>query len=232
MGLARFEKRLERAVEGAFARAFRSQVRPVELGRRIAREMDLSLDVGVKGQRVAPNFFTVLLSVDDVERLAQFATPLAVELADAAEEHALDEGYTLRGPAEVELIEDPDLHTGQFDVQAAIRPGARSARATAWLTAADGTRVALTAADTLTIGRQSDCDIVVNDTNVSRHHAEIRVEDGTAVLVDLGSLNGTRVNGKGVPPKSTVALSPNDEIWVGTGRITFSVEREGAAPKR
>ncbi len=231
MGLARFEKRLERAIEGTFARAFRSHVRPVELGRRIAREMDLSLDVGVKGQRVAPNFFTVLLSVDDVERLAQFAGPLAVELADAAEEHANDEGYTLRGPAEVELIEDPDLHTGQFDVQAEVRPGARAPRATAWLTSADGKRVALTPADTLSIGRQSDCDIMVNDTNVSRRHAEIRVEGGEAVLVDLGSLNGTRVNGRGIPPKSTYPLSPGDEIWVGTGRITFSVERE-AAPKR
>ncbi len=228
MGLARFEKRLERAVEGAFARAFRSHVRPIELGRRIAREMDLSLDVGVKGQRVAPNFFTVLLSVDDVERLAQFASPLAVELADAAEEHATDEGYTLRGPAEVELVEDPDLHTGQFDVQAEVRPGTRAPRATAWLTAADGARVALSSADTITIGRQSDCDLVVNDTNVSRHHSEVKVENGAAVIVDLGSLNGTRVNGKGIPPKTSFELHPGDEIWIGTGRITFSVVREGA----
>jgi Protein of unknown function (DUF3662)/FHA domain len=226
MGLARFEKRLERAVEGAFARAFRSQVRPVELGRRIAREMDLSLDVGVKGQRTAPNFFIVSLSVDDVERLAQFASPLAVELADAAEEHALDEGYTLRGPAEVELVEDPDLHTGQFDVEAQVRPGTRAPRATAWLTAVEGTRVALTAGDVVSIGRQSDCDLVVNDTNVSRRHAEVRVEEGAAIITDLGSLNGTRVNGKGIPPKSTFELHPGDEIWIGTGRITFSVERE------
>ncbi len=228
MGLARFEKRLERAVEGAFARAFRSHVRPVELGRRIAREMDLSLDVGVKGQKVAPNFFTVLLSVGDVERLAQFASPLAIELADAAEEHANDEGYALLGPAEVELVEDPDLHTGQFDIQTEVRPGSRTPRAAAWLTSADGNRVALTPADVLIIGRQSDCDLVINDTNASRHHAEVSVEDGMAFITDLGSLNGTRLNGRGLPPNTATALSPGDEIWIGTGRITFSVERERA----
>lgn len=228
MGLQRFEKRLERAVEGAFARAFRSQVRPVELGRRMAREMDLAVNVGVRGERVAPNSFSIHLAPDDVERLADFAEQLAIELADAAEEHAGDEGYVLRGSAEVELIEDPEQRAGQFQVRARVRPGPRipiASAAVAWLLRPDGTRVPLVEGDPITIGRLPECEVALADPNVSRRHAEVRIMDRQASVVDLGSLNGTRVNGRGVPADGKgLPLKPNDEIWVGAAKLKFVVD--------
>jgi Protein of unknown function (DUF3662)/FHA domain len=225
MGLQRFEKRIERAVEGAFARAFRSQVRPVELGRRLAREMDLAVNVGVRGERVAPNAFAVHLAPEDVERLADDASQLAVELADAAQEHADDEGYVLKGPAEVELVEDPDQRPGQFDVRAFVRLGPIPTRPSAWLVDLTGARVAVTDGDPISIGRLPECDITVDDVNVSRRHCEIRVVEGKARVVDLGSLNGTRLNGRGVPPNGNGApLANNDEVWVGAARLRFVID--------
>src|SRR5262249_18749259 len=100
MGLQRFERRLERLVEGAFGKAFRSGLQPVEIGRRIAREMDAGRTLGVRGT-VVPNHFTVTLSVDDTERFAGFSEALAHELTDAAREHAREEGYGFEGPVEV-----------------------------------------------------------------------------------------------------------------------------------
>jgi len=231
MGLQRFEKRLERAVEGAFARAFRSQVRPVELGRRLAREMDLAVDVGVRGERVAPNAFAVHLSPTDVEKLADYAEQLAAELADAAEEHAGDEGYVLRGPAEVDLVEDPRQRAGQFQVLARVKPGPRTpvsirTAPTAWLVRPDGSKVPVVDGDPVTIGRLPECEVALSDPNVSRRHAEVRLIDGKASVVDLGSLNGTRVNGRGVPPGADgLPLLPDDEVWVGTARMRFVVDQ-------
>src|SRR5437016_12636073 len=97
MGLQQFEQRLERLVEGVFAKAFRSGLQPVELGKRIAREMDLHRTVGVRGV-IAPNHFTVALSDSDQERFASFAEALTRELGEAVREHARAEGYGFVGP--------------------------------------------------------------------------------------------------------------------------------------
>src|SRR3546814_2964348 len=90
MGSRGFERRLERMVEGAFARAFKSGLRPVELGRRMIREMDDHRSVGVRGDTVVPNSFTVALSTSDLEQFEGVQDSLARELADAAREHARD----------------------------------------------------------------------------------------------------------------------------------------------
>jgi hypothetical protein len=221
MGLARFERRLERAVEGAFARAFKSQVRPVELARRMLREMDLAVDVGVKGRRTAPNHFTIALSPDDVDRLEGMLDVLALELAEEAEAHAQDEGYVLKGPAMVELAEDPELRPGIIDVSSEFRVGTRTPRPIAWLSDGTATRHPIVSGQPLQIGRQADCQIVVNDTNVSRRHAEVRAEGDHVLILDLGSLNGTRVNGRGVPPEKGSAARIGDEISVGSAQFTI-----------
>jgi hypothetical protein len=219
MGLARFEKRLERTVEGAFARAFKGQVRPVEIARRLIREMDLSVEVGVKGQRLAPNHFTVALSTEDVARLGQLAGPLAAELAEEAEAHADDEGYALVGPCSVDLVEDTSQRPGIVAIESAFQQGHRTPRPIAYLTDGTANRYPIVPGVVLQIGRMADCHIVVNDTNVSRRHAEVHVERDGIRLVDLGSLNGTKVNGRGVPPKSGTQLHEGDEILVGNGRF-------------
>ena len=213
--LSRFEKRLERMVEGAFSRVFRSELRPVEIGRRIVREMDLGLTVGVKGERVAPNEFAVRISPPDLARMDPFAEALVGELDESVEEHAAKEHYTLKGPAKVDLHGDPGLGPGDLRVLGTIRPGPRPTKATQWLVLGDGSHVALRDDDPITIGRTPDCDIVLVDPNVSRRHAEVRAEHDHAVVVDLESLNGTKVNGRGVPRGNRgLVLSAGDVIQV------------------
>jgi Protein of unknown function (DUF3662)/FHA domain len=221
MGLARFEKRLERTVEGAFARAFKSQVRPVEIARRMLREMDLSVDVGVKGRRTAPNHFVIALSAEDVERLSGMLDLLAAELAEEVEAHAQDEGYTLKGPATVELAEDSVLRTGVIEVTSEFRAGTRVARPIAWLSDGTSVRHPIAPGQPVIIGRQPDCQVIINDTNVSRRHAELRAEGDHVTVRDLGSLNGTKVNGRGVPPDKGSVANIGDEISVGSAHFTI-----------
>jgi hypothetical protein len=216
MGLQQFERRLERLVEGVFARAFRSQLRPVELGRRLTREMDQARTVGVRGALVAPNVFTIALSPDDRESFASFEEALVKELAEAAREHAHDEAYRFLGPVEVSLVTDDSLVTGRFMVAGEVRaaPGGSPAGS---LVLPDGNRITLSD-DPVTIGRLPECEIPLSDPNVSRRHAEVRRQDDDIVVVDLGSTNGTRVNGAGV---TTRVLLDGDEITVGTTAIRF-----------
>ena len=103
-------------VEGAFARAFKSGMRPVELGRRLVREMDDNRSVGVRGGTLVPNSFAVSLATSDLEQFEGVQESLCRELADAAREHARDEGYSFMGPIEVTLEVDERLHTGAFEI--------------------------------------------------------------------------------------------------------------------
>ena len=226
MGLQGIEKRLERLVEGAFARAFRTELRPIELGRRVVREIDAHLTLGVKGERVAPNHIRILLNSADYERFQPFAEALAAELADAVEEHVAEERYTVKGPSLVELIIDAKQREGQFDVKTAVAAAPRVPGPTAWLQLPDGKTVAVPENDPVSIGRMPDCDIVINDTNVSRIHAEVRVVDGRATLLDLKSLNGTRLNGRGVPPDTFgLPLNDGDEVQIGNTTLRFTAAR-------
>jgi hypothetical protein len=215
MGLQQFEQRLERLVEGVFAKAFRSGLQPVELGRRLAREMDLHRTVGVHGL-IAPNHYQVALSESDYERFASFSESLLRELSDAVREHARDEGYSFLGPVDVSLDLDHGLGPGEFLVASEIVEGPGGARPAA-LALDDGRRVEI-GDSPVTIGRMSECEIALADPNVSRRHAEVRREDGDFVVVDLGSTNGTKVNGVGVTQRQLV---DGDEITVGTTRLRF-----------
>jgi hypothetical protein len=213
MGLQRFERRLERLVEGAFGKAFRSGLQPVEIGRRIAREMDAGRTLGVRGT-VAPNHFTVTLSPDDTDNFAGFHDALVSELADAAREHAREEGYSFEGPVQVELVTDETAKRGDLRVRAEI---VASAVLTASLVLPDGSRITLGDPPTI-IGRMPECAITLTDPQVSRHHAEVRNDTRTARVVDLGSMNGTFVNG--VKVKEQI-LADGDVIMVGATSIRY-----------
>jgi hypothetical protein len=216
VGLTGFERRLERLVEGAFARAFKSSLRPVELGRRLTREMDHQRTVNVRGEMAAPNDFTVTLGPDDHGQFAEIEDSLANSLADAAREHARDEGYAFMGPVEVHLEVDPELGAGSFGLSARFKEGVAGTAGGA-LVLSDGTRVTL--ADTLiTIGRSPDCSIHLADSSVSRRHAEVRPVGGGWLLVDNGSTNGTRVNGATVTERR---LADGDTITVGDAKLRF-----------
>lgn len=215
MGLQQFERRLERLVEGTFAKAFRSGLQPVELGRRLSREMDLNRTVGVHGL-IAPNQFRVAVSPADAERFESFSEALVRELSEAVREHARDEGYHFVGPVQVELAPDDALGQGEFLVASEIvaGPGGHAAGS---LSLPDGSRVAI-GEEPVTIGRQAECDVVLEDSNVSRRHAEVRRQGEEYVLVDLGSTNGSKVNGTRVKQQ---ALNDGDEITLGKTLLRF-----------
>jgi len=214
MGLQRFERRLERLVEGAFSKAFRSGLQPVEIGRRIVREMDAGRTLGVRGT-VVPNHITVLLSNEDLERFAGFRDALTVELADAAREHAREEGYHFSGPVEVTIDADENARRGDMHVRAEII--ASSVGAPGTLVLSDGHRVQL-GEDRAIIGRLPDCVVALTDPQVSRHHAEIRRDERGYRVVDLDSMNGIQVNGVRVREH---LLADGDVILVGATEIRY-----------
>jgi len=217
MGLQQFEERLERLVEGTLAKPFRSNLQPVEIGRRLTREMDLHRRVGVRGL-IAPNAFAVTLAPADVERFSNFIDALSRELSDAAREHAKNEGYLFVGPVEVEIFEGSTLKPGRFTVEAEVREDADGGFL-AELVLTDGRRVQI-GSEPLVIGRLPECGVVLADSNVSRRHAELRRSGDSVVLTDLGSTNGTRVNG--APIRERVLVS-GDEVSVGSTRLIFEM---------
>jgi hypothetical protein len=217
MGLQQFEERLERLVEGTLAKPFRSNLQPVEIGRRLTREMDLHRRVGVRGL-IAPNAFAVTLAPADVERFSNFIDALSRELSDAAREHAKNEGYLFVGPVEVEIFEGATLKSGRFTVEAEVREDADGGFL-AELVLIDGRRVQI-GSEPLVIGRLPECGVVLADSNVSRRHAELRRSGDSVVLTDLGSTNGTRVNG--APIRERVLVS-GDEVSVGSTRLIFEM---------
>jgi hypothetical protein len=216
MGLQQFERRLERLVEGVFAKAFRSGLQPVEIGRRITREMDLGRSVGVRGI-IAPNHFLITIDPKDHERFVNYEDALIRELADAAREHAKDEGYHFLGPVTVEFRTD-DVGAGVFRLEAEVREGPGGGPVAALVTA-DGHRVDL-GEEPVCIGRLDECEIQLSDKNVSRRHAEVRREGVGFVVVDLGSTNGTKVNGTRVKQRE---LSDGDEVTVGATTLRFEM---------
>ena len=211
MGIKRFEERMERLVEGSLTRPFRSSLQPVEIGRRMTREMDLQRRVGARGVLVAPNIFSVTLATADVERFSQYIDALVRELAEAAREHAEIEGYILVGPVEVDIFENSRLRTGTIEVVAEVHEGDFPSD----LVLPDGRRIALTPAP-IVIGRLPECQVVLNDPNVSRRHAQITKENGQISILDLGSTNGIKVNGRQL---RDAVLVDGDEVQIGASRL-------------
>jgi len=215
MGIRQFEQRLERLVEGVFAKTFRSGLEPVEIARRLTREMDLHRAMGVNGL-IAPNHYEVAVSPADLANFESYSQALLRELSEAVREHARDEGYGFVGPVHVELVRDESLGAGEFLVagQMLEAPGGAAVGS---LLLDDGRRVPV-GEDPVTVGRLPDCDIVLSDPNVSRRHAEVRRRGNDFIVADLGSTNGTRVNGAGVRERR---LEDGDEVTFGSTRVRF-----------
>jgi catechol 2,3-dioxygenase-like lactoylglutathione lyase family enzyme len=215
MGLQKFEGRLERMVDGTLGKAFRGELHPVEIGRRLTREMDLKRRVGVHGL-IAPNAYVVHLSASDFDRFENFLDALIRELEEAAREHARTEDYVFVGPVTVSAMEDPRQRRGRFDIVSEVREGPSGLTA-ASVVLADGARVVL-GPEPITIGRLPESSVVITDPNASRRHAEIRRVGNDVVVVDLGSTNGTRVNGAAIRERK---LADGDQIVIGTTVLRF-----------
>lgn len=195
--------------------AFRSGLQPVEIGRRLTREMDLHRTMAPKGI-LTPNEFIVVLSAADADRYAPIEAELVHELVSVARDHAAKEGYTFIGPVKVEVEVDDHLVQGTLEVEASMS----TATVGAAVITGDGRRVPVTETG-LTIGRLPECDVAVSDRNVSRRHAQIRSVDGRYAVADLGSTNGTRVNGAIISgPRE---LRPGDEITLGNTVLRFEL---------
>jgi hypothetical protein len=217
MGLQSFEHGVERMVDGVFSRSNKTSIRPIELGRRIVREMDDNRSVDVKGRRIVPNRFEFHLSPKDHASFADIEEVMAIELAEAAREHARQESYHFMGPVVVTLMVDNNLKSGRFEVASVMRE-VGSGAGVGTLVMPSGERLSL-AGQLITIGRLADCTVALNDANVSRRHAEIRTNGSTFVVVDLGSTNGTKVNGTRITGEQQLADA--DIISFGGTHIRF-----------
>ncbi len=233
--LHRFESRLEQAVSGAFAKAFRSAVQPVELAAALQREVDNSAQILSRNRRLVPNTFEVELSPVDHDRLQPYSHTLTDELVEMLREHADEQHYVFAGPVSIAFSRADDLVTGRFrvrshaaaDVVAHQPPVRRGQERPAVAIDVNGARHPL-AAPGMVIGRGADADLRINDPGVSRRHAELRVTGrrGAPVVtvVDLGSTNGTLVDGQRV---SETELRDGSTVRIGNTDLTVRFTAEG-----
>ncbi|MDQ3962636.1 MAG: DUF3662 and FHA domain-containing protein [Actinomycetota bacterium] len=251
MGVARsIEQRLEGLVEGFFTKVFRSGLQPVEVGRRILREMAEGKTVSVN-RIYAPNEFRVVMGGDDYGRFSQMAAGLQREFTELVIDAAKENRWNLMGMPRISFDSADGMGKGEFKVEASLAadpdkpahvstkdPDDAGTKAVATDTAqrlgmssAGGTlvllddkgrakeRISITETPVV-IGRMSTCDVVLADPNVSRRHAELRTEAGRWLLVDLGSTNGTLVNGKLAREHE---LRGGEDLSFGTSELRFEL---------
>jgi hypothetical protein len=249
--LRSLEEKIAGLVEGTFSRAFRSEVRPVEIARKLAREMEENQSSSLS-RTFVPNEYRVFLSPRDRERFTGYETALSDELAGYLLEHARRERLTLLARPSIEFETDDRLGLGEFGIQTGVvqpeeddvEPPAEESsgrtmiystagrlaepleerartRAQTALLLMDGKRLVVGPAG-VTLGRSRQCDVVLNDPNVSRRHAEIRPRGGSWVLTDLGSTNGCRINGRRID--GSEVIRSGDKLELGETSLTFELE--------
>jgi hypothetical protein len=251
--LRNLEAKLGGLVEGAFGRAFRTSVQPVELAHKLAKEMEDNQMASVSRVYV-PNHYRIFLSPQDREQFASYEPALRKELSDYLLEHARQEQFALSTRPQVEFQTDERLDLGEFGIQAELlalpedeRPEGEAAPAPSAgdfghtmvyspsrdarrIDPVDDRRQALLvgggrrnvlSGNRVVVGRSREADIVLQDPNASRRHAELRREEGGWQVVDLGSTNGIKVNGRRVDHHP---LRPGDRITIGVTDLTFELE--------
>jgi hypothetical protein len=249
--LKNLESKLADLVEGTFSRVFRSEVRPMELARKLVREMDEHRTVSVS-RVYAPNEYLVWLSPEDRERYEGVEHEVIDELSAYLLEHARREDLALASRPQISFHTDERLSLGEFGIQARlVRPDddnsaaplvqgehghtmiySTSERVQAPLEAARAARGArallvvdgkrmLVPSAGGVIGRSRDCDVVLADANVSRRHAELRPHAEGWTIADLGSTNGVSVNGHLIDQPTP--LRAGDRVALGTTEFVFEV---------
>jgi hypothetical protein len=242
--MSRVERFFERLVERPSARLFRTRLQPIQVLRRIERAMEAERGAGGRSGLV-PDQFTVRINPDDLAALIQ-AEDVAGELASGALRFARAHGYALRERPRVTLRSDAMLRPGEVEVEAEVSPAA--ATEAAGDAAEGGTRVfevpVVRAPDVvlqvrepgramrripvsgapIRIGRAPECELVLKDSRVSRRHARLHARNGVLVLTDLGSTNGTQVNGHRV---TELVLGAGDRIQIGDTSLVIEAAAAG-----
>jgi hypothetical protein len=263
--LKSLESKIAGLVEGTFGRVFQSEVRPVEIARKLVREMEQHKSYSLS-RTYAPNEYRIFLSPQDRDRFADHESSLTGEFAGYLLEHARRERLVLLSRPVIHFETDPRLRLGEFGIQTSLvdpqgeaepSPGpgrgapqvvrepepieppgrtmvhssaervaerlsdARSPQRRTALLQMGGRRLVVGESGA-TLGRSRQSDVMVDDPNVSRAHAEVRPHGDSWVLADLGSTNGTRPNGRRVTQSEV--LKVGDEIELGTTTLTFALE--------
>ncbi|MBU4465866.1 MAG: DUF3662 and FHA domain-containing protein [Actinobacteria bacterium] len=219
-----FEKGLERAVNGAFAKTFRSGVQPVEIASALRSELDKKAAVVSRDRILAPNSFIVRLSATDDEKMAALGPTLVDELHTLIQKHAKSQGYSFPGPVTIEIRRDTQLSTGTVRVDSSTAEGTVAWRGVIDI---DGKRHPLVKSRTV-IGRGSDADITIPDAGTSRQHVEILWDGERAMVRDMNSTNGTKLNGAKVVE---AALPPDSTVTIGRTEIVFRVVAQTTPPR-
>jgi len=249
--LRSIESKLEALFEGVFGRAFRSNVQPVEIARKLVKEMDDHRSVSVSRVYV-PNEYSVYLAPADRGQFSDYEPQLCDELQDYLAEHARKERYVLLTAPKVKLMTDEDLDVGEFGIATRLVRGPASQPGPPPVEPAGQTVIykaepvnengepssddhlllppaALTIAgerhelrdEPLVLGRSKDCDIRLSDPNVSRRHAEVRPSPSGYTIVDLDSTNGIEVGGRRV---KELELTDGAKFTIGSTEVVYSEE--------
>ncbi len=222
MGLLdNFEKGLERAVNGAFAKTFKSGLQPIEITSALRRELDTKAAVVARDRILVPNSFTVRLSPTDFERMAALGDALIDELTQLVLQHATAQHYSFAGAVTVGLERSRDLGEGMITIDSVNVKGAVT-----WMPVLEiGSKRHPIISSRTVIGRGTDADVTVDDSGISRKHVEVLWDGKRAQVHDLGSTNGSKLNGQSV---ATAPLPPDSVIEIGRTRIVFRVVPQAA----
>ena len=246
--LRNLESKLAGLVEGTFSRAFKSEVRPVEIARKLAREMEQHR-VSSLSRTYAPNEYVVWLSPQDREQFEGYEGELKRELSGYLLEHARRERIALLTRPQISFETDDALRLGEFGIQARLVRSAEEDDSDAPSQGDHGHTMVYSTSDRLSeplrepdprrrtarvridgrtcvvgssgavLGRSREADVQIDDPNVSRRHAELRPSGASWTVRDLGSTNGVKVNGRRID--GAQSLRPGDRIEIGVSTLTF-----------
>jgi hypothetical protein len=214
--LENFEKGLERIVTGAFSKTFKSELQPIEIASAIKAEMDSKASIVSRDRILAPNTYLVRLSAADFQRMRALGANLVAELTSLTQSHAQKQGFQFGAALDIKLIEDGSLNLGQIVVGSATEEIAVSWGPQLEL---NGKLYSLTSGRT-SVGRDASADIQIDDSGLSRKHFEILWDGSKAGIRDLGSTNGTKVDGRAI---SEGPLQSESQISAGRSVFTFRI---------
>lgn len=209
-------------MNGAFAKTFRSGLQPIEITSALRRELDTNAAVVSRDRILVPNNFVVHLSPVDYARMTGLGPVLIDDLTRLVQQHATAQHYQFAGSISITLTEDSALTAGMIQVDSETDKGPVS-----WIPVLDiaGKRYPLVKARTV-IGRGREADIMVDDASISRKHVEVLWDGSRAEVHDLGSTNGSKLDGQ---PVTTAILEPDSAIDIGRTRIVFRVLAQSAS---